>query len=1585
MAIGQLDIDGFRYDKATQSTVDALGDMNSYIRECAARYNKTNFFIPGEITGGNDFGSVYVGRGRQPDMRPQNITAAFNAGLNGSAALDNYSIRAPGHQALDSAAFHYSVYRALLRFLGMDGGLAAAFDTPLNWVDMWNTFLITNDFSNPSTGAFDPRHMYGVTNQDVFRWPAISNGTQRQLLGHFITTIMMPGIPLLLWGEEQAYYVLDNTAPNYVFGRQPISSSIAWQRHGCYSIGSQQFYKWPVEKAKFGCHDETVSYDHRDPSAPVRNALKRMFHLRDVYPVLTDGFFLQQLSNQTFPVQYPGSSGVVTETGMWSIMRSGLAGLQELGDNEPVWFLFSNLNDTRDYQYDCSDDLPGLSTRALVAPFEEGTTVRNLFPPFDIVTLGNSSVQLGINGSTRPNGCLQSLNMKAYEFRAYVPSSSWRGLEPAITRFLPGHDARISTSTMPGETISLNMTLEFTIAMDCDAVTRSMSFETSSHVGQMPRVRNESVLCGPVSESPYIPQFSGIPQSAFRWTGEVDNIPHGVLALMINNPGDASGTTSTKALDRFLLRVGNTDNPLIFPLTSNYSSLLVTSGDEGMVNINHSAPGAELWRYTTNWGSSYSDWKPYVGGVSEVPLLPWSGTDRQAWKGEHVRVEYWNHLAGSADHVVEGDTGVSTPPRRFPHLFIQGPFNQYGYDSGPSSTMNLDDQSSWQYYFNTEWPAIIQLNAWGINPDKQPDKTVVMGDVDGDSVLDRQPPNALAAYVINITEAPPLSHIAWQLSVEDGTGHFELTPAGHTKWQLAIFVLLWALPVVSAVAAAWIYKKSFYGVKIEKFGLVQRASRLSLFTPADPPEKSTAINVKDLDKPRPASAHLSKHVQNRQSVSGGQVIANTGETELPRRTVLIATMEYDIEDWQIKIKIGGLGVMAQLMGKNLSHQDLIWVVPKVGDVEYPDDETAEPMNVRILGKAYKVLVQYHRLRNITYVLLDAPVFRAQSKSDPYPSRMDDLSSAIYYSAWNQCIAQTIERFPIDLYHINDYHGCIAPLYLLPSTIPVCLSLHNAEFQGLWPMRTPQECDEVSKVFNIPSFFVQSFVQFGTVFNLLHAGASYLRVYQQGFGAVGVSKKYGVRSYLRYPIFWGLKKVGQLPNPDPTDTADWDNRLPREKDIVVDPDFEAKRPALKREAQEWAGLNVDPDADLFVFVGRWSTQKGIDLIADVFPSILETYKKTQLVCVGPIIDLYGRFAAAKLDRMMKLYPGRVFSRPVFTALPACIFSGADFALIPSRDEPFGLVAVEFGRKGAIGIGARVGGLGQMPGWWYTIESMQSSHLIEQFKLAIHEAIHCKPSTRAMMRARSAKQRFPVKQWVSDLEVLQATAIRLHNKGPQDLARAQPKGPPRPRNKLRRRNPYHFADEAPLDIDEKRLDPFPSETASISSAAEYEPTLRDSYLDEEDSVWGGPDETPSFAHLSQHGIPEISMTPASEDFPRHETEADRSHFVEDLALRLQAEPDESEKSGSERMLDAPDVSSGPSGISSPSPMLSEARAVSMIRAYRVDRDRSIQLSETPSSAINRPALSKDVVVGLREDYKLQQVGEFSVLLLLFSCWC
>lgn len=55
-----LDLDGFRMDKGLQITADAEGEWTYNIRKCAAAVGKHNFFIPGEIVGGNQFSAVYI-------------------------------------------------------------------------------------------------------------------------------------------------------------------------------------------------------------------------------------------------------------------------------------------------------------------------------------------------------------------------------------------------------------------------------------------------------------------------------------------------------------------------------------------------------------------------------------------------------------------------------------------------------------------------------------------------------------------------------------------------------------------------------------------------------------------------------------------------------------------------------------------------------------------------------------------------------------------------------------------------------------------------------------------------------------------------------------------------------------------------------------------------------------------------------------------------------------------------------------------------------------------------------------------------------------------------------------------------------------------------------------------------------------------------------------------------------------------------------------------------------------------------------------------------------------------------------------
>ncbi|KAL3418573.1 alpha amylase [Phlyctema vagabunda] len=1355
LQIYQLDIDGFRLDKATQITVDALGDWSHSIRECARSVGKENFFIPGEITGGNTFGSIYIGRGRQPDMQPTVLSEAVQLNVNSSLS---YFIRDPDYSGLDSGAFHYSIYRSLARFLGMDGNLAAGFDTPVNWIDAWNEMLITNDFVNANTGVFDPRHMYGVTNQDLFRWPALKNGTEKFLLGAFITTLLLPGIPLVLWGEEQAFYTLDNTASNYIFGRQAMSATPAWQIHGCYKLGSSSYFDFPIEAAAEGCNDEWNSHDHRDPSHPVRNVMKHMYQMRENFPALNDGWFLQQLSLQTYKLQLPGSvEETETEFGLWSVMRSGFDQIQDLSGkgagNQSVWLLYQNDNKTVNYEFVCNDN-----ASALVAPFDTGTTVRNLFYPYEEYTLKDSSVSLKIVNQTGVNGCLDNIQLAAWEFKALVPTDVWVGPSPMLTNFFPGHDVRVQSAVDPGQQEDVEIEFHYSTEMSCDSIRDNLVIASATEDGQVATLNTETIVCEVVDAEP-VTSFVGSIPTTWKFRANLTNVSNGIHRLTIANATSNTGNKTTNSVDTLLFRVGQLDNPIVFPMLANYTLGLLHEDTDGALYVSHKAAGADLFRYSTNWGTTYSEWAAYTGGRSNITKQVWSGTDRQKWTGEHIIMQYYSNFTGSSSYLQHADLDPAQPARRFPHIFAHGPFNLYGYDNGIENIFKKNKISGlWEYYFMTEWPGVLQLNVWGMNPDGQPDQTYVLGDIDLDGVLDRMPPSSLKTTLINNTVPetgefiyPPAPYLGYRLSINDGNLAYTLTPYGSRVHQMILAFLIIIVPVVTGGLSIWLFMKSFYSVKFNQVGIAEPHHFIPLALRRKLKRQEKGEKDFGLQAPGPIMMH------DNPSNIGLSADAGGGK----RRTVLIATMEYDIEDWEIKIKIGGLGVMAQLMGKNLGHQDLIWVVPCVGGIDYPIDQPAASMDVTILGKPYEIQVQYHTLRNITYVLLDAPVFRAQSKSEPYPARMDDLDSAVYYSAWNQCVALAIERFPIDLYHINDYHGALAPVHLLPRTIPCCLSLHNAEFQGLWPMRTGKERKEVCAVYNLSEEVVQKYVQFGDVFNLLHAGASYLRIHQKGFGAVGVSKKYGKRSWARYPIFWGLNKIGNLPNPDPSDTGEWTGEQDKEK-ATVNQDFESNRGELKRQAQEWAGLDQNPKADLLVFVGRWSMQKGIDLIADVMPAVLEENPNVQVICVGPVIDLYGKFAALKLDVMMKKYKGRVFSKPEFTALPPFIFSGAEFALIPSRDEPFGLVAVEFGRKGALGIGARVGGLGQMPGWWYTVESTTTTHLLHQFKMAIKEALASKLETRQIMRARSAKQRFPVAQWVNDLETLQGKAIKIHHK-------------------------------------------------------------------------------------------------------------------------------------------------------------------------------------------------------------------------------
>lgn len=1325
MVIEALDIDAIRIDKATQVTLDALAEWTTATHACAKRFGKNNFFIPGEVTGGDRFGSIYLGRGRTVTQRPPGFIAASQVTPDQS----QFFLRDRQHIALDSVAFHYSIYRSLCRFLGMDGNLQVAYDVDVNFVTAWNQMFVNNDFLNKETGAVDPRHLYGISNFDVFRWPALHNGVEKNMLGLFVATLVMPGIPLYYYGEEQAFYVLDNGAANYIFGRQPMASSKAWERHGCYVLGSQQYFDFPLDKALRGCHDAWNGLDHFDPTAPPRRLISRFNHLRTIYPSLQDGFNLVQWGNKTHFIELPGSNHTLTELGLWYVSRSALPSVQNFTGPyaDQVYLLYTNENQTRDYTFDCKSD------GWITSPYVSGTTVRNLFAPFETYTLQDSQSSY-FNDSNPPyRGCLPAITMDPFSFKALVPQDMWVPPRPMLTLFEPGHDVRILSRGASNDT-TVKIALEFNVEMSCNGVSAAVSVAASSSGSDLrPRVQDGSVDCHIVGgqNTTYL---AGDVSSTWRWSATLIDVPDGIIEIVVTRPPNNEGSDTTQAIDHLIFRKGSAENVIVFPDHDYAPTGDVFKIEGGEYVFTHRAKGAEKFRYSWNFGKNHTVWMDYED-VTHIPKTVFEDCPDCFWEGDHIIVQYWASLAASTAHIVHADHGYDLP-RRVPQFIIRGPYNTWGYDKGVPSKMEHKKDGIWELEIMAQWPSIVQANVFSFD-------NYFYGDTDGDGVMERLPPNTVAPNYLNMS-IPPAPHLAWALRINDRTGRWEIEPRGHAVVGAVMFVLLLIIPLITAIASVAAFRWAFYGIKHNKWGM-------------KPKEHHPYLPILGRDG-FPSTANLQEKFKGWIKPSHASDIIGWPENPQKRRKVLIATLEYEIIDWKLKVKIGGLGVMSSLMGKAMNDVDLVWVVPKVKDLEYPAGDPAEPIEVVIFGETYLIEVETHTWDNITYVILESPVFRAQTKADPYPARMDDLSSAIFYSTWNQAIAETIRRFPlIDIYHINDYHGALAPIYLLPKIIPVCLSLHNAEFQGLWPLRTKEEMKEVCSAFNIPKEHCTKYVQFGNTFNLLHAAASFISVHQKSIGVAGVSDKYGKRSWARYPALWTLKHVDSLPNPDPSDIAALEETPIALADIKVDEKAEAARPELKRQAQEWAKIKQDPDADLFVFVGRWSKQKGVDLIADVMPSILEKKPSVQLIAVGPVIDLYGRFAAEKLARLMEMYPERVYSKPEFTALPPYLFSGADFALIPSRDEPFGLVAVEFGRKGALGVGSRLGGLGLMPGWWFPVESSSTTHMLSQLTKTIKLALASSQEERAILRARSAVQRFPVVEWRQKMEDFHSRSI------------------------------------------------------------------------------------------------------------------------------------------------------------------------------------------------------------------------------------
>ena len=124
-------------------------------------------------------------------------------------------------------------------------------------------------------------------------------------------------------------------------------------------------------------------------------------------------------------------------------------------------------------------------------------------------------------------------------------------------------------------------------------------------------------------------------------------------------------------------------------------------------------------------------------------------------------------------------------------------------------------------------------------------------------------------------------------------------------------------------------------------------------------------------------------------------------------------------------------------------------------------------------------------------------------------------------------------------------------------------------------------------------------------------------------------------------------------------------------------------------------DLDLNVPVFSFIGRLTSQKGVDLILDSAEYFIQkTTQKINILVggVGNQSDPYYKECVNKINYLKEKYPNSFWANPneFFTDGPA-INLGSDFGLMPSVFEPGGLVQHEFFVAGTPVIAHRTGGL------------------------------------------------------------------------------------------------------------------------------------------------------------------------------------------------------------------------------------------------------------------------------------------------------
>ncbi len=322
----------------------------------------------------------------------------------------------------------------------------------------------------------------------------------------------------------------------------------------------------------------------------------------------------------------------------------------------------------------------------------------------------------------------------------------------------------------------------------------------------------------------------------------------------------------------------------------------------------------------------------------------------------------------------------------------------------------------------------------------------------------------------------------------------------------------------------------------------------------------------------------------------------------------------------------------------------------------------------------------------TIYLIDCPVL--YHRPTLYTTDVDEhLRFLMLTRAAFEC-CQRMDWSP-DIVHCNDWHAAFGPLFLkavydrdpLFAGSRSVLTIHNVGYQGVFAAHAADDVGLGAKGYLLH----QDDLRAGFVNSLKHGilYADAITTVSPTHAREICTDEYGMG--LQHDLRARAQSLTGILNG--VDYTEWDPQTDRYLPRHYDARHLEEKAALKRELATRLGLQLGPETALLGLVTRMAVQKGIDLMIESLPEVLE-WRDLAFVVLGNGEAKYERFFA----QLQEGFAGRVhFHQGYSDELSHWIEAASDMFVMPSLYEPCGLNQMYSLRYGTVPIVRKTGGL------------------------------------------------------------------------------------------------------------------------------------------------------------------------------------------------------------------------------------------------------------------------------------------------------